>query len=283
MGFGLASNIARAGIGLRAWNRSRAKAEPLAEHGAVIVGSPAEAAEGASIVVTMLTDADAVLDAMDGEGGFLSAAAGESLIWAQMSTIGVAGTERCAELAERHGVTFVDAPVLGTKQPAEKGELVILASGPEEARGPLAPIFDAVGRKTMWVGEAGCGSRLKVVTNSWLVSIVEGAAESVALAEGAGIDPRLFLEAISDGPLDAPYLQMKAKAMIERDFKPSFRLALAAKDARLADELARRLDLDLPLVATICERLAQSVREHGDEDLSVTFLASAPQHPAHNG
>ena len=276
MGRGMAANIAKAGIPLRAWNRSREKAEPLTEQGATVVDSPAQAAEGASIVLTMLPDVDAVIDVMNGEQGFLSAA-GDSLIWAQMSTIGVAGIERCALLAEEHGVSLVDSPVLGTKQPAEQGELVILASGPEEAQKPLEPIFDAIGKRTMWVGPAGAGSRLKVVTNSWLVAIVEGAAETIALAEGADIDPQLFLEAISGGPLDAPYLQMKAKAMIARDFEPSFRLALATKDAGLAVELAQRHELDLPVISAIAERMRESVPEHGDEDLSATFLASAPK------
>jgi 3-hydroxyisobutyrate dehydrogenase len=276
MGFGIASNILEAGIELRAWNRSREKAEPLAEKGATILDTPAAAAEGASIVLTMLADVDPVIEAMDGKEGFLSGAP-DQLIWVQMSTIGVSGTERCAELAERHRVTFVDAPVLGTKQPAEKGELVVLASGQEATQEPLEPIFSALGKRTMWVGEAGAGSRLKVVVNSWLVSIVEGAAEAIALAEGADVDPRLFLEAVSGGPLDAPYLQMKAKAMIERNFEPSFRLALGAKDARLAQELAERHGLDLPLVAAISARMTEGVSEHGDEDLSATFLTSAPQ------
>ncbi len=276
MGFGMACNIADADIPVRAWNRSRARVEPLAEHGAAIVDTPAEAAEGASVVVTMLPDADAVMDVMDGEQGFLAAARG-SLVWAQMSTIGVAGTERCAELAERHGVAFVDAPVLGTKQPAEKGELVVLASGPDETWEVLEPVFGALGKRTMWVGAAGAGSRLKVVVNSWLVTITEGAAEAVALAQGAGVDPHLFLEAVSGGPLDAPYLQMKAKAMIDRNFEPSFRLALAAKDAALAQELAERHELDLPLVATICKRLAEALPEHADEDLAATYLTSAPR------
>jgi 3-hydroxyisobutyrate dehydrogenase len=276
MGFGIASNILEAGIELRAWNRSREKAEPLSEKGATVLDTPAEAAKGASIVLTMLADVDPVIEAMDGKDGFLSEAA-DQLIWVQMSTVGVSGTERCAELAERHRITFVDAPVLGTKQPAEKGELVVLASGPEETHEPLEPIFSALGKRTMWVGEAGAGSRLKVVVNSWLVSIVEGAAETIALAEGADIDPHLFLEAVSGGPLDAPYLQMKAKAMIERNFEPSFRLALGAKDARLAQELAERHGLDLPLVAAISARMTEGVSEHGDEDLSATFLTSAPE------
>ena len=119
MGFGIARSIARAGLTLRVWDRSREKAEPLGEDGACVLDTPAQAAQDASIVVTMLPDADAVLAVMEGGEGFLAGVRG-SVIWAQMSTIGVKGTERCAELAQQHGVGFVDAPVLGTKQPAER-------------------------------------------------------------------------------------------------------------------------------------------------------------------
>lgn len=274
MGFGMARNIARAGMRLRAWDRSREKAEPLSENGARVVDTPAQAAEDASVVVTMLPDADAVLAVMEGPDGFLAGVHG-SVIWAQMSTIGVQGTERCAELAQQHGVTFVDAPVLGTKQPAERGELVIMASGPDEAREPLEPVFAAVGRKTMWVGPAGSGSALKLVTNSWLVTVVEGTAEAIALAEGSGVDPHHFLDAVSGGPLDSSYMRMKAEAMIKREFEPSFKLSLAAKDAGLAEELARQHGLDLPLLATINARLAEAVPQHGDEDVAATYLTSA--------
>ena len=143
----------------------------------------------------------------------------------QMSTIGERATERCIELAREHGVGFVDAPVLGTQQPAAEGKLVVLASGPDELRERVQPVFDAVGQRTMWVGEAGAGSRLKLVTNAWIVAVVEGVAESIALAEGLGLDPALFLEAIEGGPLDAPYVRMKGQAMIERDFAPTLRAA----------------------------------------------------------
>ncbi|MCW3020137.1 MAG: 3-hydroxyisobutyrate dehydrogenase [Solirubrobacterales bacterium] len=274
MGFGMARNIARAGLPLRAWDRSREKAEPLGEDGARVLDTPAQAAQDAAIVVTMLRDTDAVLAVMEGPDGFLAGVHG-AVTWAQMSTIGVHGTERCAELAQQHGVTFVDAPVLGTKQPAERGELVIMASGPEEAREPLEPVFAALGKKTMWVGPAGSGSTLKLVTNSWLVTVVEGTAETVALAEGAGVDPRHFLDAVSGGPLDSQYMRMKAEAMIERDFEPAFKLSLAAKDAGLAEELAQQQGLDLPLVAMIHARLAEAVPQHGDEDVASTYLTSA--------
>jgi 3-hydroxyisobutyrate dehydrogenase len=128
----------------------------------------------------------------------------------------------------------------------------------------------------MWVGEAGAGSRLKVVTNSWIVSVVEGAAESLALAEGLGLDPQLLLEAVADGPLDLPYLQMKGKAIIERDFEPSFKLALAAKDAGLVEEAAHDHGLDLPVVRAIRARLEEGAAEHGDADMCATYLTSAP-------
>jgi 3-hydroxyisobutyrate dehydrogenase len=272
MGHGMAANLLAAGMPVRAWNRSRAKAEPLAQRGADVLDDPRQAVAEASIVVTMLPDADAVLHL----AGEALEHAPSGLIWIQMSTIGVDGTERCAALAERRGVTFVDAPVQGTKQPAEKGELVVLASGPEQARERIEPVFDAVGKKTVWLGEAGSGTRLKMVTNSWLVTVVQGLAETLALAEAADLNPQSFLDVISGGPLDAPYMQMKAKAMIERDFEPSFRLALAAKDAQLANEMAERHELDLPTLRVIRDRLAEAAERYGDEDVAATFLTRAP-------
>jgi 3-hydroxyisobutyrate dehydrogenase-like beta-hydroxyacid dehydrogenase len=196
---------------VRAWNRTREKAEPLTEHGTAVSDSIEEAAEGANALVTLLADGDAVLDAV---AIALGASLDEDAIWIQMSTIGESGTDRCLELARKHGCAFVDAPVLGTKQPAEERKLVVMASGPAELRDRVAQIFDAIAQRTMWVGEAGAGSRLKVATNSWILAIVEGAAETLALAEGLGLDPQLVLDAVDGGPLDLPYLQMKGQAII---------------------------------------------------------------------
>jgi 3-hydroxyisobutyrate dehydrogenase len=280
MGGPMARNLARSGFSVRAWNRSAEKARALADDGVELCATPAEAATGATgatgatVILTMLSDADAVLDVMDGPDGAL-AGSDAGALWLQMSTIGIDGADRCAELAERHGLRFVDAPVLGTKQPAEQGDLVVLASGPHDLRDRLAPIFDAVGKRTLWLGAAGAGMRLKIAVNAWILAVVEGAAETLALAEGLGLDPSLVLDAVSGGPLDLPYLQTKGKAMIERNFEPSFRLALAAKDAALVEEAASRYGLDLPLVATIRRRLEVGASEHGDEDLAVTFLTAA--------
>jgi 3-hydroxyisobutyrate dehydrogenase len=270
MGKAMARNIARAGFAVRAWNRTPEKAQDLAGDGAVICATPAEAAVGATVVVTMLSDAEAVLVAMDG-------VAAPGTVWLQMSTIGLDGMAACAELAERRGLVLVDAPVMGTKAPAEAGELVVLAAGPSGVRDRVQPLFDAVGRKTVWTGEAGTASRTKVVMNTWLVAVVEGAAETLALAEGLGVDPTQVLDLLAGGALDAPYLQATGAAMIRRDFEPSFRLALAAKDARLAEDAAAAAGLDLPLIRAIRARMDEGAERHPDEDLSATFLTSAPR------
>jgi 3-hydroxyisobutyrate dehydrogenase len=269
MGLPMARNIAAAGIPVRAWNRSAEKLEPLRGDGVTVCESAAEAASGADLIVTMLAHARAVIESIE------ATVAGDDAIWVQMSTIGEGGTERCIELARERGLAFVDAPVLGTKLPAEQGKLVVLASGDERLRDRLQPLFDAVGQKTMWVGEVGSGTRLKVVTNSWVLAVVEAGAETIALAEGLGVDPSLFFEAIEGGALDLPYLRMKGKAMLERSFEPSFKLELAAKDAELIEESARRHALELPLFTTLRERLAEGAREHGSQDMSATYLTSA--------
>ncbi len=273
MGFAMARNLARAGFDIRAWNRSRDKAEPLTEDGAQVVDSPAQAADGAAVILTVLADADAVLDSIEQA---LGAGDTDGVIWLQMSTIGESGTDRCVELARERNLEFVDAPVLGTKEPAEQGKLTVLASGPDRLKDRLEPIFGAVGQRTMWVGGAGHGAQLKLVTNAWLVSIVEGAAEAIALAEGMGLDPQLLLDAVEGGPLDLPYLRLKGKAMMERDFTPSFSLKLAAKDAGLVEEAAARHDLKLPAVSAIRRRMEEGIPEHGDDDMSATFMTSAP-------
>ena len=276
MGHGMARNIQKAGMEVRAWNRTRDKAQPLADDGITVVDTVEEAVDGADLVLTILSDGDAVLEVA---GSALSASSDDAL-WLQMSTIGHEATDRCIELAEQRGTTFVDAPVLGTKKPAEEGKLVVLASGPDDARERVEPIFDAVGQKTMWVGAAGRSSRLKVAINSWIVALVEGAAETIALAEGLGVDPKLFLEAVEGGPLDLPYLQMKAKAMIEDSYDPMFKLSLAAKDARLAKQAAEEADLELPMLAAIAERLTAASGEHGDKDIAATYLVSGPSRKA---
>jgi 3-hydroxyisobutyrate dehydrogenase len=154
-------------------------------------------------------------------------------LWMQSATVGLEGADRTIATARELGLQLVDCPVLGTKEPAEKGALVLLASGPEDARERLGPVFDALGSKTVWLGEAGAGSRMKMAGNAWLLSVTAGVAQSIALTRALGLDPADFLVAIDGGPLDAPYVHLKGAAMIEEEFPVSFGLTGATKDARL--------------------------------------------------
>jgi 3-hydroxyisobutyrate dehydrogenase len=275
MGAPMARNLLAAGLDVRVWNRSREKAAPLEEAGAEVAHTPAAAASGAAVVVTMLRDADATQATMRPPDGALADMEADA-VWAQMGTLGLAGTEACAALAAEHGVAFVDAPVLGTKQPAEQGALTVLASGPAAARDTLAPVFDAVGARTLWLGEAGAGTRMKLVANTWVLSLVEALAEAFALAERLDVRPQDFLEAIAGGPLDVGYAKVKGGAMIARDFPPAFPLRLAAKDARLIADAAEQQALDLPLVRAVAAQLAAGVeRGYGEEDLAATFRTAA--------
>jgi 3-hydroxyisobutyrate dehydrogenase len=268
MGAGMARNIAAAGLPVRVWNRTFARAEPLADV-ATVAGSIREAVDGADIVVTMLYDAESVAAAITEAGPALA----DDVVWLQQSTVGVAGTERLVALAAELGVGYVDAPVLGTRKPAEDGALVVLASGATDLQARVAAVLDAIGSRTMWVGEAGAGSRLKLAANAWVLTVVEGVAESLALTRDLGLDPRLFLEAVAGGALDAPYVGLKGAAMIDGSFDPAFALDGALKDADLILEAASDAGVELGLMPGIRDHLARAAAAgHGDLDMSATYL-----------
>ena len=277
MGTGMGRNLLAAGFPVRAWNRTFARAAPLAEAGATVVESPAAAATGASIVLTMLSDGAVVEAAMNGPDGALPVL-GERSMWIQSSTIGVDETDRFARLASGHGVVLVDAPVLGSKIPAERGELTVLASGPATARGRCQPIFDAIGSRTIWVGEAGAGTRLKLVVNTWVNGLVGVLAETIALARALDIDPEQFLTTIEGSPQGTPYARMKGDLMIQRKYPTAFSAALAAKDIRLAREAAAARGGDLPISGTLANLYRQAIeRGLGDEDNSAIHEVVAPR------
>ncbi|GAB6901089.1 NAD(P)-dependent oxidoreductase [Kineosporia succinea] len=269
MGLGMGLNIARAGLSLRAWNRTPAKAEPLAAEGAVVAASAAEAVEGADVVVTMLFDADSVASAIGAAAGSLK----PGTTWIQTSTVGVEGHDRLAALAREHGLVLVDAPVLGTKGPAEQGALTVLASGPDSARPVVTPVFEAIGSRTMWVGEAGAGTRLKLVANGWVLTVLDGVAQSLKTAEAFGLDPALFLEAVKGSAVDAAYVGLKGRAMLNDSYEPSFALSGAVKDAGLIVDGARAAGADPAFVAVALEHLARAERAgHGDKDMGAVYL-----------
>jgi 3-hydroxyisobutyrate dehydrogenase len=273
MGAPIARNLRAAGHEVRAWNRSAEKAQALADHGVEPSDDIRSAVQGADVVVTMLSDGAAVEEVA---GEALSAMQDDAAL-VQLSTIGHEATERLVEASERAGVPLVDAPVLGTKGPAEQAKLIVLASGPEDVRERVQPVFDAIGAKTLWLGGAGAGSRLKLVVNTWLLALTQGLAEAIALAEALEVDPQTFLDAIDGGPMGPPYANLKGKLMIEREFPPSFPLELALKDARLALAAAEEKGLRLGVLAAVVEQMERAVEAgHGREDMAATIHATQP-------
>jgi 3-hydroxyisobutyrate dehydrogenase len=267
MGFPMARNLAAAGFDVRAWNRTREKAAPLAEDGVSVVGTPAEAAEGADVLVTMLSEADAVAESVRDVR--------DVPVWAQMSTVGLKATERLTALADEHGMAYVDAPVLGTKKPAEEAQLVVLAAGPAHVRERLGPIFDAVGRETRWLGDApGAATRLKVVLNHWILALTENIGETLAFSRALGVDPALALGTIEGSAMDSPYLQMKGRAILDEALDPSFPLPLAVKDSDLVLEAGREAGVDLPLIEVARRQFERALElGHGDKDIATAASA----------
>jgi 3-hydroxyisobutyrate dehydrogenase len=271
MGHGMAASALRAGIPTIVWNRGPDATRDLADLGAGVADTPADAARRAAIVVTMVTDADVVLSIAKDQGMLAALAPGG--IWVQMSTIGVAGIEQVAALvgAERPDVILIDAPVSGSKDPAEAGQLTIFASGPEAARPRLEPLFDALGQRTVWVGAVGTGSRLKLVANTWLALAAEAVNTSMALAHGLGLETETVVGTLSGGPLVSPWQAAKLRRIVRGDFSAQFALSLALKDVRLA--LAASDDR-FQALACLAEEWQEVVDLGlGDQDLTVVTKA----------
>ncbi len=274
MGLPMIRNLDEAGFAVHAYNRTVSRAQPLRDEGVAVFADPTEAAAGCPVMVTMLSHGEAVLEVA--EAGLQATDGPET--WIQMSTIGTPATEQCEALADEYDVTFVDAPVVGTRLPAEQGSLTILASGPERSRPVAEPVFAAVGGRTLWLGEAGAGSRAKVMVNTWVIGVVAALAETLALGRALELDADLLFEILDGGPLDLPYARIKGAMMAAGSFDDvSFALSLARKDAELARAAADDAGIELPALDGALARLLEAERRgHGDEDMAATYRAFGP-------
>lgn len=271
IGAPVARNLQRRGFAVRAWNRTAAKAQALAADGVAIAAQAADAVRGAAIIVTVLKDGPAVLEAMRAAAPGLAPGA----LWLQLSTVGAEAMAPLAQFAEQHGLVFYDCPVQGTRQPAEQAKLVILAAGPSAQRAQAQLVFDAIGQRSLWIAEqAGAASRLKLALNHWAFALTHGLAESLALARGLGVDPALVVEAVRGGPMDSGFFQAKAAAMLSGSYGASFTLANAVKDARLVADAAAGAGLWLDGAQAGLRRFERALAAgHGDKDMAASHLA----------
>lgn len=271
IGAPIARNLAARGFRVRAWNRTAAKAQALAAAGIQACDSPADAVRDCDIVLTVLKDGPSTQAAIQAAAPALNKGA----IWLQLGTVGIEGIATLEALAEPLGLVFYDAPVQGSRQPAELAQLVILVSGPVEHRALVQPVFDAIGKRTLWLGEQpGSSSRLKLALNSWAFALTHGLAESLALAKGLGVDPALVVDVVTAGPMDSGYFQAKAAAILADNYSASFSIANALKDARLVVEAAAQAGVQVDAAQAGLRRFERALEAgHADKDMAASYLA----------
>jgi 3-hydroxyisobutyrate dehydrogenase len=272
IGAPVARNLANKGFKVKVWNRTAAKAQAIEQDNLQACASVEETVSDASYIVTVLKDGDSVASAMAAGSGHFQPGAK----WIQLSTVGIDASARLASLARQQQLVYFDAPVQGTRQPAEQGQLIILAAGPQAEREAVQPLFDAIGKRTLWVAdEAGQASRLKLALNNWAFTLTHGLAESLALAKGLGVDPALVIDVVSNGPMDCAYFQLKTAAILANNYTPSFTVANAVKDGKLIAEAARQAGVQANVAAAGLQRFERALAAgHGDKDMAASFLAS---------
>ncbi len=273
MGAGMTRNLVAAGHTVTVWNRTRSRADALADEvGVDVAATPALAADGADVLVTMLFDADATAATVTGPDGAFAGADLPS-VWVQSATVG----DEVARLAAfaPDGVTFLDAPVLGTKGPANAGQLVTLLAGDPAGRATARPAVEAWSAKVVELGdEPGAASRTKLVVNTWLAVLNGGLAELLTVARRLDVDPSAFLAMMEGGALWAPLMGVKGPMMLEGDLEPHFPLVGLRKDVALTLAAAGVGDEGFPTLRGVLAALDAAVDEDlGDLDMAAVVRA----------
>jgi 3-hydroxyisobutyrate dehydrogenase len=274
LGAAMAARLGETGHQVRLWNRTaeRARAASAQSTGVTAAESLRDALSGAPVVITVLRDGDAVAAVMS--DGITEMDPGA--VWVQASTIGPISARSLAELADEHGVSFLDAPVSGSTAPALQGRLVWLVAGREEALAKARPVLDALGSSVLHVGTGVEGSSLKLVVNAWMTAATVAMSDVLSLCDTLNLDHSTFAEALEAGPLAMPYALQKLQLMDERSFEPGFAVQLALKDVDLAQASAGLS----PLLQVVRDRLERTVDAgHGQDDLAAVDLVSGDVGP----
>jgi 3-hydroxyisobutyrate dehydrogenase len=267
MGSAMARRLLDQGIPVIAWDLDAERVRALEDRGGESAKDPSAVVSGAGVVITMLPTAAVILEVVTP----LLEEWPEDTIWLQMSSVGAAEADQLTQVAEAHAVELVDAPVSGSTHPAEEGELTILASGPDAARTAVEPIFNALATRVLWVGEAGMGSRLKLVANHWMITMVAALAESMHLAQAMGLDQRQFIALLDGGPLGSGYALQKLDEMRRREYPAGFPVRLALKDLQLVREVQTSSGTTMPVLDAALERFVTANQDHANEDLAAIY------------
>jgi 3-hydroxyisobutyrate dehydrogenase len=267
MGSAMAGRLLDEGIAVIAWDRNPEHARALEDRGATAAKDPTDVLRDTRAVITMLPTAEVILDVIEP----LLGAWPERTIWLQMSSVGAAEADQLTQVAEAHAVTIVDAPVSGSTHPAEQGQLTVLASGPDSAKIPVEPIFDALASRVLWVGEAGMGSRLKLVANHWMITSVAALAESMHLCQAMGLDDQQFITLLDGGPLGSAYAVQKLDEMRRHEYPAGFPVRLALKDLELVREVEQSSGATMPLLDSVLDRFTEASRDLADQDLAAIY------------
>jgi 3-hydroxyisobutyrate dehydrogenase/glyoxylate/succinic semialdehyde reductase len=271
MGSRMAANLLRAGHTLTVWNRSAEKAHPLVALGATTAPSPAAAVTGAEVIISMLSTPAAVEETALGEDGFL-AASSTGVIWVDASTVNPSFSRRMAAQAAAHGLRFLDAPVTGSKQPAEKGQLRFLVGGATQDLESVRPLLEVMGSTIVHAGEQGMGASLKMIFNLMLGQAMLGFAEGMALGESLGIARGQLFDLLLGGPLTPPILATKRTKFESGEYEAEFPLQWMQKDLHLAALTAYEQGVAMPAVNLAKEIYQLAIRAgHGEEDFSAIY------------
>jgi 3-hydroxyisobutyrate dehydrogenase len=267
MGRGMARSLLRKGHALQIYNRTRAKAEDVAQLGGRVAATPAEAARGADVVITMLADPKAVADCFEGPDGILSTLRKGAVV-IDSSTVSPTATKKTAQSVAAKGARMLDAPVFGSKNEAENGTLGFIVGGDRDVFDSVQDVLSCLGKST-YMGPTGMGATAKLVVNLVIASELEAFHEGMVMATKAGLDPDQMYSVLMNSRAKAGIFEMKGPSILKRDFSAFFPLRLMDKDMRLALETADALRIPMPVVRAVKEVLGACVAAgQAEEDFS---------------
>lgn len=271
MGVAMARNLIKAGYDVTVWNRSADKCRPLVELGAKMAASPKAVAEGCDVTFTMVSDPDAALEVALGKDGIVHGI-GKGKGYVDVSTVDGGCSKQISDGIRATGALFLEAPVSGSKGPAENGQLIFLCAGDKALFDAVAHPLGVMGKASFHLGETGKGAEMKLVVNMVMGSMMEAFCEGLALADKAGLRQEDVLQVLDLGAMACPMFKLKGPTIIKREYPVNFPLKHQQKDMRLALALGDDLDVSLPVAAAANEayKRAKALGQE-DEDFAAVY------------